>query len=434
MKISRRVYPIGLAVSLLVLGPGLRPAASQLLGPEFQVNSYTAGGQRFPAVAADSAGNFLVVWQSDLQDGSSYGVFGRRFDSAGSPVGSDFQVNNTTTNSQRDPAVAADGLGNFIVAWESLGQDGSNNGVFGRRFSSAGPPVGNEFLVNSSTLWDQQDAAVAADGTGRFVVVWTSSDGPSMGVFGQRFDSTGGLLGSEFRVNSYTTLNQGPPAVAMDLAGDFVVVWMSQGQDGSGYGVFGQRFSSAGNPVGSEFQVNSYTTGDQRYPAVDADSAGNFVVIWDGIDQDGSVHGIFGKRFSSAGSAVGTEFQVNTFTTNQQLNPAVAMDDAGNFVAAWTSDDQDGHGTGVIGKRFNSAGTPVGSEFQINSYTTLFQTEPAVAADGAGNFVVAWRSSHAQDGSSDGVFGKQLTIAVFSDGFELDDACAWSAAVGGGCP
>src|SRR5947199_350489 len=87
-------------------------------------------------------------------------------------------------------------------------------------------------------------------------------------------------LGSEFRVNTYTTSYQGRPRVAADGAGNFVVVWGSVVQDGSGTGVFGQRYSSSGAPQGPEFRVNTYTTGDQRSPSVAADAAGNFVVVW----------------------------------------------------------------------------------------------------------------------------------------------------------
>jgi len=87
------------------------------------------------------------------------------------------------------------------------------------------------------------------------------------------------MLWVQFQVNTYTTSWQVEPAVASDAAGNFVVVWISQ--DGSGGGVFGQRYASTGSALGTEFQVNTYTTGDQGYPvAVSADAAGNFVVVW----------------------------------------------------------------------------------------------------------------------------------------------------------
>ena len=70
-------------------------------------------------------------------------------------------------------------------------------------------------------------------------------------------------LGEEFRVNSYTTETQYRPAVASHLDGSFVVVWNSRDQDGSDWGVFAQRYDADGDPLGGEFQVNSYTTGIQ---------------------------------------------------------------------------------------------------------------------------------------------------------------------------
>ncbi len=425
------------AALLLLLGPWLCPAWAQLVGPEFQVNSYTTGEQGLPAVAADGSGNFVVVWQSMLQDGSNRGVFGQRFASSGSRLGSEFQVNTHTTGYQMHPAVAADGSGNFLVVWESGYQDGSGPGVFGQRFSSAGGPLGNEFRVNTFTTSAQYWPAVAADGSGNFVVVWQSyaQDGSFNGVFGQRFDSPGAPVGSEFQVNTYTTNQQRFPAVAANDLGDFIVVWESWQQDGSGYGVFGQRFDSAGSTVGSEFQINTYTTDSQRDPAVTADSSGNFVVTWQSKDQDGSVWGVFGQRFDSAGIPAGSELQLSTSTAGNQNAPAVAADGSGNFLVTWMSYGQDGSLWGAFGQRFDSAGIKVRSEFQVNTYTTSQQTYPAVAADGLGNFVVAWRS-YGQDGSYVGVFGQRSSNWIFIDGFEAGDVCAWSAAVGSGdlCP
>src|SRR5262245_10426985 len=66
--------------------------------------------------------------------------------------------------------------------------------------------------------------------------------------------------GPGFQVNSYTTNNQYGPSVAADADGDFVVVWQSQGSSGgdsSGYSIQGQRYTRAGSAVGSQFQVNT---------------------------------------------------------------------------------------------------------------------------------------------------------------------------------
>ena len=65
------------------------------------------------------------------------------------------------------------------------------------------------------------------------------------------------------------------------LSGNGVVVaWETYAQDGSGYGIFAQRFSSAGTKVGSEFQVNTYTTSFQVSPTTSSLAGGGFVIAW----------------------------------------------------------------------------------------------------------------------------------------------------------
>jgi hypothetical protein len=376
------------------------------LGPEFRVNTYTTGNQNSPSVAADASGNFVVVWTSSTQDGSGGGIFGQRYASQGNPLGSEFRINAYTPNSQARPSVAADASGNVVVVWSSY-QDGSGYGVFGQRYDNSGTPAGPEFRVNTYTTDDQGYPAVAADSSGNFVVVWMSriQDGSDWGVYGQRYASSGTPLGPEFRVNTYTTNMQAMPAAATDASGNFVIVWMSSTQDGSDWGSFGQRYASSGTPLGPEFRVNTYTTNLQADPAVAADAAGNFVVVWESAGQDGSYFGVFGQRYASSGTPLGPEFRVNTYTTSYQFVPSVAADASGNFVVVWQSyqtDDPDG---GVFGQRYASSGAPLGPEFRVNTYTTFQQPYPSVASDSSGNFVVVWQS--AQDGSNYGVFGQR---------------------------
>ncbi len=130
-----------------------------------------------------------------------------------------------------------------------------------------------------------------------------------------------------------------PRAVATDANGNFVVVWASSNatQDGSGYGIYGQRFNAAGAKVGTEFRVNNYTTGDQTQPSVAMDANGNFVVAWTSNGQDGSVFGVYAQRYDASATKIGGEFKVNSTTASDQFTPIVAMNATGNFVVMWTS-------------------------------------------------------------------------------------------------
>jgi hypothetical protein len=391
-----------LLCAVLTLIPRAASPQGNPLGPEFRVNTYTTDDQAQPSVAADSAGNFVVVWEGYYSLFDNH-IFGQRFAGSGDPLGPEFQVSTSMFASHSVPSVATDGAENFIVVWTIQFLTGYDSR--GRRYASSGVPLGSEFVVGNAFY--NAFPAVAADSSGNFVIVWQNltQDGSGDGIFGQRYDSSGAPVGPEFRVNTFTTNYQRRPSLAADASGNFVVVWQSVAQDGSSKGVFGQRFASSGAALGSEFRVNTYTTDDQAYPSVAADSAGNFIVVWQSMGQDGSNEGVFGQRFASSGVLVGTEFRINTYTTRGQDTPAVAADPAGNFVVTWQT-LQDGSGYGVFGQRYDSSGAPIGLEFRVNTYTTNFQRYPAVAADSSGDFVVVWQSA-AQDGFLEGVFGQR---------------------------
>jgi len=449
------------------------------LGLNVRANAYTAGDQQKPSLAADAEGNFVVAWQSDGQDGEGWGVYARRFKADGTPLESEFRVNNYTPDDQASPAVAMEANGDFIVTWNSQGQDGSNLGVYAQRYDASGNALGGEFRVNCYTLYQQFSPAVAMDANGDFLVTWTSygqdgsefgvyarrygtdgishgcefrvnsytfghqwfptvamdadgdfvvawqdgfplqdgQDGSGIGVYGQRYDANGIPLGGEFRINTYTTGNQANAAVAMDADGDFVVTWQNEALDGSGWGVYAQRYDASGAPLGEEFRINSYTTGDQYLPAVATDAIGDFLVVWQSESQDGDGLGIYGQRYFGSGQAVRPQFGVNLYVTDDQREPTVAMDADGDFVVAWSgpgpSDDE-----GIYLRRYNAFGNAIGGELRVNSYTTGRQNSAAAAMDSDGDFVVTWQSSN-QDGDGWGIYAQRFDRTGNPAGFEL---------------
>jgi len=382
-------------------------------GFETRVNTDTSSHQSLPSVAMNATGNDVVVWSSSGQDGSGYGVYAQRYNSAGVAQGTEFKVNTYTTGDQISAKVAMDAAGDFVVTWQSTGQDGSGYGLYAQRYNSSGVAQGAEFRVNTYTTGAQSLPSVAMDSAGAFVVTWQSNlqDGNSYGIYAQRYSAAGAAQGSEFLVNSYTTNSQLAPAVAMDSAGDFVITWSSYTQDGSQYGVYAQRFNSAGTAQGSAFEVNTYTTGQQNATSVAMDAGGDFVISWQSSMQDGGGYGVFAQRYNSTGVAQGSEFQVNTYTTGDQEAPSVAMDSAGDFVIAWQSNAQDGNSWGVYAQRYDDTGTAQGSEFRVNTYTTIAQDTAAIAMDAAGDFAIAWQSFD-QDGSGYGIYSQRYVATV----------------------
>jgi Ca2+-binding RTX toxin-like protein len=230
------------------------------VGGEIAVNTSTSGDQHDPVVGIDGSGNFVVAWTNDT--GVSVSVQARRFDSAGNPLGGQFLVNTTGTDDQDTPAIAMNANGDFVITWESNNQDGDGDGVYARRYNNTGASVGGEIAVNNTTNSNQDDPSVAIDATGNFLVAWESfgQDGSSDGVYGQYFDNTGAKVGTEFRINTFTNSAQSEVALAMDAHGNAIAVWQSTAQDGSSNGVYAQQF---GIPSVIEFSQGIYIVNEQ---------------------------------------------------------------------------------------------------------------------------------------------------------------------------
>ena len=414
----RRLIPT-LVLGPLVLEPATIARSQDLvpLGMELQVNTYTTNDQDHPSVSAVGGDGFVVVWEStgsagSDQDGRS--IQAQQFASDGTALGVEQQVNTGATGSQRNPSVSQNGGSGFVVAWESdssTGSDDDQRSIQARIFGSDGAPMAEQFQVNSFTTGYQSHAMVGPDGGDGFVVVWESTASAGSDTLGgsiqaQRFSSDGTPLGDPFQVNTTTPGYQADAAIASDAAGGFVVVWESPGSAGSdsdALSIQSQRYDSDGTPVGGEAQVNLYTTGDQARPAVGSDGGNGFVVVWESygtLGDDDQATSIQAQRFGSDGAPLGTQFQVNTYTSSFQVRPSVGPDGAGGFVVAWASFGSVGSDDGVFSvqaQRYSSDGAPAGAQFQVNSYTVSVQNYPVVAPKGGIGFVVAWQSTGSFD-------------------------------------
>ncbi len=374
--------------------------------PEGSVNVTTASDQVIGnhSIATAANGDYIVTWSSTGQDGSLRGVYARRYNADGSPQTGEFLVNQTTSDDQYEPAVAMDALGNSIIAWTSLNQDGSAGGIYARCFDANGTAKGNEFRVNSTTAGSQTSPAIASDTYGNFVITWTSSgqDGNGLGVYGQRYSLLGTTVGAEFLVNTATTGDQTNSTVVMNrFTSEFVVTWQSSAQDGSGQGIYAQRYDVSGNKAGSEFRVNTYTTGDQTDPCIAINRfTGEFVVTWTSAAQDGSGTGIYAQRYNATGVVQGSAFLVNTTTTGDQNDSSVAVDAAGHILVTWSSLNSNAAiGWQVLAQQFTSSGVKNEGEFNVNATSAGDQKGSSIAISFLGKVVIGWSGSGSNDTS-----------------------------------
>jgi len=363
-------------------------------GPEFQVNSGLGNWRVRPDVAMDSDGDSVIVWSSYAQDGDSGGIYAQRYNAPGQRVGQEFRVNTCTKSNQTSPAVAMDRTGAFVVTWVSYQQSGDAFDVFAQRFDAAGNMLGREFCVNQTTAGYQWSADVAMADNGAFVVTWQTGSwlGFDNEICARVYDASGAPATGEFQVNTITEGRQEFPAVAISDSGNFVIVW-DRYYGGSNYGALsGRRFDAAGNPQGGELLLDA---GPARPANVAIDAAGGFVVAWGG----GAGGAVFARSFAGDGSALGPKFAVDEYRSWGDLPPGVTMNDAGQFVITWSEEQPPGIPRGIYAKCYSASGLPEAGEFRVNT-TPGYDSEPAVAIDDAGSFVVAWTHQNPETGNN----------------------------------
>jgi hypothetical protein len=421
-------------------------------GPQFLVNTETSNDQgngeqsscgywkyRSHAIGSDASGDFIVVWQSEQQDGDKLGVFAQRFDADGTKAGAEFQVNQTTDESQGTPVVAVHPSGDFVVAWKGGPDIDYSGDILGRVFDASGSPAGAEFRVTNNSyeymgntyyVYDVRNPAVELDAAGNFVVVWEreyeSDDGRD--VMGRRFDASGSPLGGVFQVSDDTyTYASGfywnrSPDVAVDSDGQFVVAWQTIKNGVGGYAVVGQRFQADGSPAGGEFQIN--TTGTyygyeiasyfESTPDVKYDSTGKFLVAWSSswVEDEGesAYYDVGARLFHGNGAPAGPQFRVNEPAVGYDLRndgcPVVDVLSGGDFVVSWSSYGDGGALAKV--RSVDSGGNPIGLDQLVNTDSDRGHAGwmPAVAAQPNDEFVVTFT-----DDTLDGTGGL--------DGFEM---------------
>ena len=183
------------------------------------------------------------------------------------------------------------------------------------------------------------------------------------------------------------------PKIASDADGDFMVVWQADAADPNVPSTLGCSTPPAPRWAPSSGSTPSPPTSraTRRSPparGATSSSPGR------APSRTAAVRHL-AKRFNSAGAALAIEFQVNTFTSNNQYVPAIAAEADGDFTVVWQSKNQEGagiDGLGIFGRRFSSSGIGQAIEFMVNTFTTNVQRKPHIGADDNGDFVVTWES------------------------------------------
>ena len=393
--------PITAAVMAALTGtsPTLQanPVPGNTIGTVINVGA-TGTKIRDQAIGMDIAGDSVVSWVSYVE-GTGFNVFAQRYGLDGKPRGAVLQVSGTTAQPLRSPKIAMDAAGDFVIEWTAYYHNAPEN-VMVHRYSADGTSLADPSQANATNNFSVYGANTAMDAAGDFVLAWTGYDETSSKyvIYARQFAADGNAVAPQFKVNTVQP-GSGVPVVggvAADAAGDFVVVWGNYDKtNGDDADVYAQRFDNTGNAVGANFRVNTTVLGNQELSSVAMDATGDFVVAWDNYTQAGTNIGVFAQRFSANGSAAGSEFEVAPILGILE-QPGVAMDAVGDFVVSWQSQPVGADFSHAFARRYTADGTAATDAFLIDptdATPTNGQLEPAVAMDAAGDYMAVWASN-----------------------------------------
>ncbi|HEX9963872.1 MAG TPA: calcium-binding protein [Allosphingosinicella sp.] len=385
-------------------------AELQRVGDEIVVTPPTRTGTPpndglLPATAILSNGKIVVTFVSEGD------IWARIFDGAGMPLTNPFVVNTITSGSQHNPEILALADGTFLIAYQSASGasgDPSSNAILTQKFDHLGSKIGGEMLVNTLTEGSQAIPEMLALTNGGYVIHWYAPDG----VKAQVFNSSGAKVGGEIAIDSPFSEITFPLALP---GGGFVFTHVEkvEGRQDFLWFVVGQKYDSAGQPVGSEYIIQGLPGTNQQVPpfhvhdAANLSSGGAVIALYADSSNPTGTGEVYGVRVDE--NMVGTGlFLVNNNTAGQQSQPQVIAV-AGGFFFAWTdqSAQYDPSGSGIVGQLYDNLGNEVGSEFRVNTRTDLTQQNPELA--GQPNRIIAvW-----QDQDAPGSFTHDVRLQIF---------------------
>ncbi|HTJ00596.1 MAG TPA: cadherin-like domain-containing protein, partial [Dongiaceae bacterium] len=345
---------------------------------DLAVNTYTNNDQSHPATATLSTGNFVVVWESAGQDGKdltpnvNHGIYGQLYSATGSKVGGEFVISSSGhAVDEIEPVVTPLNDGRFAVAYRTAGADYD----IAFRIVETNGTVSAQHIANTTTAQNQYNPGIATLTDGSFVIVWGSDDA---GIRLQQFSSTNGsAIGSEITINT----NGYSPAVAGLSNGSYAVSWA----DGNTYDIMAQ-VGAAGSPVDTGVAWAGYSIAARIAPL-----ASGFVVAMEAYDSGTGTAQIEAARFNNSATLQGSVFTVATHTGGNRYGMAVAKLSGGGFVITWNSDIDDYDNRGIFGRRFAADGTAVdNADFEVNEHRTGDQSAPVVTGLAGNLFAAAW--------------------------------------------
>ncbi len=386
----RRMMTMGAMAALLA--PGF-VSAQLLLQPDFVVNTTTAGNQREPDIATDPAGNFTIVWTGP--DGDGDGVFARRFSADGTPLGAEFRVNTVIVGAQSAPAVATDAQGRFVVVYAAPDADG--NGIYARRYAASGSALdAAPFRVNVGTAGRQVAPDVAAAPDGATVIAWSEVfpaedylTRVSFRLFAANGRPTTGDVVADTEV-SFEGLSR--VSVAMQTDGSFVIAYENSTRGDETGAMETAGFSATGALLKNSDEQQYHSLHGKFSPSI-ATAGSGYVLASDDAVLDLYEDVAYVHRLDAQGAPLGSVLALNDPRRNNSEGTSVGGTPSGQFTVvaqASRAEFTPMLSGSIYGRRYSAGNLPLSAATPFDTPATGIRYAPVISLAANGNGIVVW--------------------------------------------
>lgn len=336
---------------------------------------------------------FLLVWQ-DYRNGNNWDIYAQRLDGDGALLGDNFVINSSAYHQDVPHVMYAPGQNSYLVAWRHY-TSASQYDVYGQRLSGTGDFVGSAFAIATgpaSTLQTPTDIVYNSQSS-QFLVLWQDGRSGKLHVFGRHVSLTGSL-GSEFQITSVTTTDQKAGVGAYNAANhQYLVVWATSDSK-----ILARRLTGGGVVTTTDTILLSSNTSIDTPDVVYLDSTAQYLAVWkDNRNAGTSGSDIYGRLVTPAGNTNGSEFVISNHSASETV-PRLTLSASGGAWVVWQRNNGATTGQDIYVRELNSSGQPIGSLITVyeSPYSPgldlgLNQERPVVARNTVGDLVFAWQ-------------------------------------------
>lgn len=330
--------------------------------------------------------DYVSTWQDDNDGNGSFQIYAKASDGSFSQI----TVNDEASGNQVNPKIGTAANGDFVVVWED---DTDNNGsyqIMARGFYANGTERFAQMTVNSVADGQQLKPDIAMNAAGDFVVIWEDDQDKKgiSNILGRGFTADGTERFSDRTVANTGDGSEQDPAIAMAENGDFVVVWSDDSGNDGFYQIHARGFDQNGNSKFPRFTVNSDPAGQQITPDIAMTSNGDFVVVWSSDGNHDWMFETYVRGFYADGSVRFSDNMVNQICSacmGSRYNPTIGIEDDGRFLAVWVD-----RGLRIWARQYYANGMPANDKLLINENESLLQNRPIVDVGLNGDVIILW--------------------------------------------